>query len=69
MIEIIPVIDIKKGNAVRAYRGEREKYKELGDVLKIAEKYRMNNFNKIYIADLDAIMLGFKLGNFNLIKA
>ncbi|CEG13158.1 conserved hypothetical protein [groundwater metagenome] len=69
MIEIIPVIDIKKGKAVRAYRGEREKYKELGDVLKIAEKYRLNKFNKIYIADLDAIMLSFKFGNFNLIKA
>ncbi len=69
MIEIIPVIDIKKGNAVRAYKGEREKYKEIGDVLKIAEKYRLNKFNKIYIADLDAIMLGFKFGNFNLIKA
>ncbi len=69
MIEIIPVIDIKKGKAVRAYRGEREKYKELGDVLKIAEKYHLNKFNKIYIADLDAIMLGFKFRNFNLIKA
>jgi len=37
MIEIIPVIDIKKGKAVRAYKGEREKYKEIGEVLDIAE--------------------------------
>jgi len=68
MIEIIPVIDIKKGKAVRAYKGEREKYEDIGNVLDIAKKYRLNKFNKIYIADLDAIMHGFKFGNFDLIK-
>ncbi len=69
MIEIIPVIDIKKGKAVRAYKGEREKYSEIGNALDIAGKYYANKFSSIYIADLDALMLGFKFGNFDLIKA
>lgn len=57
MIEIIPVIDIKEGNAVKAYKGEREKYKELKHrVVDIVEKYCASKFEHIYIADLDAIM-------------
>ncbi|NCN65196.1 MAG: hypothetical protein GW779_04690 [Candidatus Altiarchaeum hamiconexum] len=68
MIEIIPVIDIKKGKAVRAYKGERETYSEIGDVLDIAGKYCANKFSRIYIADLDAIMHNFKSENFDLIR-
>lgn len=67
-MKIIPVIDIKKGKAVRAYKGEREKYKEIGEVQDVVKRYYANKFRHIYVADLDAIMLGFKSGNFDLIK-
>lgn len=58
-MEIIPVIDLRNKNAVRAYRGEREKYKDLIDAIELAKIYKSMGFKKIYIADLDSIVNGF----------
>jgi len=66
-IEIIPVLDLRKGKAVRAHMGEREKYRELCSALNLVEIYKNNGFKKIYIADLDAIVLNSNQ-NFEIIK-
>jgi len=66
-MEIIPVIDIKEGFAVRAYKGERERYEKLCDAVDIAKEYVKNKFNKIYIADLDGIIHSKR--NFDVIKS
>ncbi len=59
-MEIIPVIDIMKGRAVHAIRGERNNYKplksiysDISDPVEIAENLP---YERIYVADLDAIM-------------
>jgi phosphoribosylformimino-5-aminoimidazole carboxamide ribotide isomerase len=72
-MEIIPVIDIMNNIAVHGKSGNRETYKPLKTVLcdssnpiNIIEKYKENGAEKVYIADLDAIM---KNGNnFNIIR-
>ncbi|WP_292460345.1 HisA/HisF family protein [Methanothermococcus sp.] len=72
-MEIIPVIDIMNNIAVHGMGGNREEYKPLKTVLcdssnpiDIIEKYKENGAEKVYIADLDAIM---KNGdNFNIIR-
>jgi phosphoribosylformimino-5-aminoimidazole carboxamide ribotide isomerase len=73
LLEIIPVLDILNGIAVHAMHGEREKYRPLKSVLcasanpiDIALAFKSFGFNKLYIADLDAI-LG-KHGNFTLYR-
>ncbi|AEH06794.1 HisA/HisF family protein [Methanothermococcus okinawensis] len=72
-MEIIPVIDIMKGIAVHGKSGNRETYKPLKTVLcnssnpiDIIEKYKKNGAEKVYIADLDAIMK--KGDNFDVIR-
>ncbi|MEM3585931.1 MAG: HisA/HisF-related TIM barrel protein, partial [Candidatus Jordarchaeaceae archaeon] len=62
-MRVIPVVDILRGEAVQAVRGERQKYLPLKTViasssdpkdiaLAFQEKF---GFNELYIADLDAI--------------
>ena len=46
------VIDLKAGAAVHAVRGERERYRPLGDPLSIARSFQVE---ELYVADLDAI--------------
>ncbi len=59
---IIPVIDIKKGEAVSGKSGNRETYTPLktvftnsSDPIIIANELKKFGFSRIYIADLDAI--------------
>ncbi|HID47908.1 MAG TPA: HisA/HisF family protein [Methanothermococcus okinawensis] len=66
-MEIIPVLDIMNGMAVCGRGGDRKNYKPLKTALcnssnpiEVARKYREEGAEKIYIADLDAIM---KRGN------
>ncbi|MEM2146126.1 MAG: HisA/HisF-related TIM barrel protein, partial [Candidatus Jordarchaeaceae archaeon] len=62
-MRIIPVIDILRGEAVQAVRGERQKYQPLKTVLAyssdprdIALAFQKNfGFDELYVADLDAI--------------
>ncbi|AEF96475.1 HisA/HisF family protein [Methanotorris igneus] len=72
-MEIIPVLDIMRGLAVHGKSGKREEYKPLKSVLcnssnpiEIAEKYKENGAETVYIADLDAIME--KGNNFEIIR-
>jgi phosphoribosylformimino-5-aminoimidazole carboxamide ribotide isomerase len=72
-LKIIPVIDIRKGIAVHAVRGRREKYQPLESVLlgsadpiDVAVRLRELGFRDCYVADLDAIIDGNP--NFSLIK-
>jgi phosphoribosylformimino-5-aminoimidazole carboxamide ribotide isomerase len=51
-VRVVPVIDLKDGTAVHAVRGERERYRPLGDPLAIARAFRRD---ELYVADLDAI--------------
>ena len=72
-MEIIPVIDIMNNVAVHGKSGNRKEYKPLKTVLcdssnpiDIIKKYKENGAEKVYIADLNAIMGNGN--NFNLIK-
>jgi phosphoribosylformimino-5-aminoimidazole carboxamide ribotide isomerase len=51
-MRVVPVIDLKDGTAVHAVRGERERYRPLGDPLSLARRFRLE---ELYVADLDAI--------------
>ena len=51
-VRVVGVIDLKDGTAVHAVRGERERYRPIGDPLAIARKFRLE---ELYVADLDAI--------------
>jgi phosphoribosylformimino-5-aminoimidazole carboxamide ribotide isomerase len=51
-MRVVPVIDLKGGMAVHAVRGERERYRPLGDPLSLARRFRLE---ELYVADLDAI--------------
>lgn len=67
-MKIIPVIDLKDKKAVRAYKGEREKYSYLMDAVELAKIYKHHGFTSIYVADLDSITYGFsKKSNFDTI--
>lgn len=73
-MEIIPVLDIMDGIAVSGRGGDRKNYRPLktvlcnsSDPMEIARRYREKGAEKIYIADLDAIMK--KGNNFHLIKS
>jgi phosphoribosylformimino-5-aminoimidazole carboxamide ribotide isomerase len=62
-MQIIPVIDLKAGEVVRAFKGERDAYAPLVSPLAttsaprdiVAGLLRLRAFPTIYIADLDAI--------------
>jgi phosphoribosylformimino-5-aminoimidazole carboxamide ribotide isomerase len=51
-VRVVPVIDLKGGTAVHAVRGERERYRPVGDPLSLARRFRLD---ELYVADLDAI--------------
>jgi phosphoribosylformimino-5-aminoimidazole carboxamide ribotide isomerase len=51
-MRVVPVIDLKGGKAVHAVRGERERYRPVGDPLALARRFR---HEELYVADLDAI--------------
>ena len=53
-MRVVGVIDLKAGAAVHAVRGERERYRPIGDPLAIARKFRPG-LEELYVADLDAI--------------
>lgn len=63
-MELIPVIDLLGGRAVRAIRGERSRYQPLSSPLcasqqaaEVAHAYlALYPFGRIYLADLDAIL-------------
>jgi HisA/HisF family protein len=51
-VRVVPVIDLKGGTAVHAVRGERERYRPVGDPLSLARRFGLE---ELYVADLDAI--------------
>ncbi|MDR0912705.1 MAG: HisA/HisF family protein [Methanobrevibacter sp.] len=62
MVEIVPVMDLINTIAVSGKSGERKTYKPLNSIyshdsnpVSIAHALKINNFNEIYIADLDLI--------------
>jgi phosphoribosylformimino-5-aminoimidazole carboxamide ribotide isomerase len=54
-MRVVGVIDLKEGTAVHAVRGERERYRPLGDPLALARRFGRD---ELYVADLDAIAGG-----------
>ncbi len=62
-MQIIPVIDIRRGAVMRARAGDRESYKPISSPLAatsappdvVAGYMRLYPFERIYVADLDAI--------------
>jgi phosphoribosylformimino-5-aminoimidazole carboxamide ribotide isomerase len=54
-VRVVGVIDLMGGTAVHAVRGERERYRPLGDPLALARRYKVE---ELYVADLDAIAGG-----------
>jgi len=55
-VRVVGVIDLKAGAAVRAVRGERERYRPVGDPLSLARRFRdALGLEELYVADLDAI--------------
>jgi phosphoribosylformimino-5-aminoimidazole carboxamide ribotide isomerase len=65
-MRVIPVIDLKRGAAVHAVRGERERYRPLrsrivegSDPVEVARAVRARfGLEELYVADLDAIAGG-----------
>jgi phosphoribosylformimino-5-aminoimidazole carboxamide ribotide isomerase len=64
-LKIIPVIDVLGGIAVHAVRGRRKEYQPLKSVLcgsadpvDVAASFKALGFDKLYLADLDAITGG-----------
>jgi phosphoribosylformimino-5-aminoimidazole carboxamide ribotide isomerase len=51
-LRVVGVIDLKAGAAVHAVRGDRERYRPIGDPLLLARRFRLD---ELYVADLDAI--------------
>ena len=62
-MRVIPVIDLKRGVAVHAVRGDRERYRPLrsriaagSDPVELTRAVRKRfGFDELYVADLDAI--------------
>jgi phosphoribosylformimino-5-aminoimidazole carboxamide ribotide isomerase len=60
-MRVVPVIDLKGGQAVHAVRGERERYRAVrgvlgSDPLALARAFRSElGLDELYVADLDAI--------------
>jgi len=64
-MKVIPVIDLKGGQVVRAVLGLRERYKPMVDNIygvcepvELASKLILEGFRVIYVADIDSIMGG-----------
>jgi phosphoribosylformimino-5-aminoimidazole carboxamide ribotide isomerase len=65
-MDIVPVIDLKNGQVVHAHRGDRERYfpiqstltKESTPLAILATILELYPFERIYLADIDAIMGG-----------
>jgi len=58
-MRVVGVIDLKAGAAVHAVRGERERYRPVGDPLSLARRFRdALGLDELYVADLDAITGG-----------
>jgi phosphoribosylformimino-5-aminoimidazole carboxamide ribotide isomerase len=58
-MRVVGVIDLKAGAAVHAVRGERERYRPIGDPLLLARRFRdALGLHELYLADLDAITGG-----------
>jgi len=63
-MDVIPVIDLKRGQVVHARQGQREKYRPIKTSLArssapaevVAGLLRLHPFRRLYIADLDAIV-------------
>jgi phosphoribosylformimino-5-aminoimidazole carboxamide ribotide isomerase len=51
-VRVVGVIDLKAGMAVHAVRGERERYRPIGEPLALARRFGLE---ELYVADLDAI--------------
>jgi HisA/HisF family protein len=54
-MRVVGVIDLKAGAAVHAVRGERERYRPIGDPLALARAFGELGLDELYVADLDAI--------------
>jgi phosphoribosylformimino-5-aminoimidazole carboxamide ribotide isomerase len=55
-MRVVGVIDLKAGTAVHAVRGERERYRPVGDPLSLARTFHDElGLDELYVADLDAI--------------
>jgi phosphoribosylformimino-5-aminoimidazole carboxamide ribotide isomerase len=55
-MRVVGVIDLIAGTAVHAVRGERERYRPVGDPLSLARTFRdALGLDELYVADLDAI--------------
>ena len=54
-VRVVGVIDLRDGTAVHAVRGERERYRPIGNPLALARRYGLD---ELYVADLDAITGG-----------
>ena len=72
-MKVIPVIDILNGLVIHAVRGRRHEYQPLNSVLcnsvepiEVAKAFKTLGFNKLYVADLDAITRGKT--NFQVLK-
>ena len=62
-VRVVGVIDLKDGTAVHAVRGERERYRPLGEPLSLARRFRdALGIDELYVADLDAITGGGENG-------
>jgi len=59
-MEVIPVLDILRGKAVHAFRGQRKEYRPLESIYGTTPQEISRNlpFRRIYVADLDAITRG-----------
>ncbi len=63
---IVPVVDVKRGLAVHAIKGQRDAYVPVtcgwckdGDIVSLVKGYKeIFGFHDLYVADLDAIMTG-----------
>jgi phosphoribosylformimino-5-aminoimidazole carboxamide ribotide isomerase len=51
-VRVVGVIDLMDATAVHAVRGERERYRPIGDPLSLARRF---DVDELYVADLDAI--------------
>jgi len=60
ILDILPAIDVKEGNAIRLVQGELDKQSKYGDPLEIAAEFVAAGASWIHLVDLDA---AFGLGN------
>ena len=60
ILDILPAIDVKEGNAIRLVQGELDKQSKYGDPIEIATQFVASGASWIHLVDLDA---AFGLGN------